>query len=107
MVKISTAEALEKLNNHDKEFITLFSHGSLEAEIYKPDKIDKQHPHTRDELYIIISGTGEFYCDTKTTSFQPGDFFFVAAGIEHRFLNFTNDFSTWVFFYGPAGGEGE
>ena len=30
---------------------------------------------------------------------------FVPAGIEHRFENFTDDFSTWVIFYGPAGGE--
>ena len=24
---------------------------------------------------------------------------------EYRFVNFTDDFSTWVFFYGPDGGE--
>jgi hypothetical protein len=23
----------------------------------------------------------------------------------HRFEDFTEDFSTWVFFYGPVGGE--
>ncbi len=30
---------------------------------------------------------------------------FVAAGVEHRFSKFSEDFSTWVFFYGPQGGE--
>jgi hypothetical protein len=27
------------------------------------------------------------------------------AGAVHRFENFSNDFVTWVVFYGPQGGE--
>ena len=30
---------------------------------------------------------------------------FVPAGVEHRFENFTEDFKTWVIFYGGDGGE--
>ena len=41
------------------------------------------------------------------TKFRQGDFLFVPAGIEHRFESFTNDFATWVIFYGPVGGEKE
>ena len=37
--------------------------------------------------------------------FGPGTVFFVPAGAEHRFENFTPDFSTWVVFWGPRGGE--
>lgn len=59
----------------------------------------------RDEVYIIISGMGEFINGGITTPFQQGDFIFVAAGVEHKFVNFTEDFSTWVMFYGPKGGE--
>jgi quercetin dioxygenase-like cupin family protein len=33
----------------------------------------------------------------------PGDFLFVAAGVEHRFEGFTDDFTVWVLFYGPEG----
>jgi mannose-6-phosphate isomerase-like protein (cupin superfamily) len=105
--KISATEALHKLQLLDKEFITLFMHGTLEVEIYKPDKSDKQKPHDKDEVYVIISGSGDFYCDGETVSFKPGDFLFVAAHADHRFLNFTGDFSTWVFFYGENGGESD
>lgn len=36
---------------------------------------------------------------------KPGDLLFVPAGVEHRFGPFTDDFATWVLFYGPEGGE--
>jgi hypothetical protein len=29
----------------------------------------------------------------------------VAAGIEHRFEDFSEDLAVWVVFYGPTGGE--
>jgi hypothetical protein len=32
---------------------------------------------------------------------------FAAAGVAHRFENFTDDFAVWVFFYGPEGGEAD
>lgn len=83
----------------------VFRHGSLEVEIYKPIKVDLQKPHTRDEVYIIISGSGLFINGKVRHPFQAGEVLFVAAGIEHRFENFTEDFVTWVFFYGPEGGE--
>jgi hypothetical protein len=66
---------------------------------------DKQHPHTRDEIYVIASGTGRFQREATEFSFGPGDVLFVAAGEEHRFVEFTDDFAAWVFFYGPEGGE--
>lgn len=104
-MKVSTIKALSKLKDHDKEFKILFHHGSMELEVYKPNKIDKQKPHIRDEIYIVIAGSGTFYNDGNRQPFEQGDFLFVPAGVEHRFEDFTEDFSTWVIFYGPEGGE--
>ena len=97
--------ALNQLKEKGTEFETVFSHGSLTVEVYKPDKVDKQQPHDRDEVYIIISGSGEFISGDERLEFKPGDFLFVPAYREHRFVNFTENFSTWVLFYGPEGGE--
>ena len=81
------------------------SHGSMSVEIYRPVNVDLQTPHLQDELYVVINGNGEFFIDGKQTTFKQGDVFFVQAGTEHRFLNFSEDFATWVIFYGPEGGE--
>ena len=102
---IRPQQALEKLEKSSDVFIELFRHGSLSVELYKPDKEDKQTPHDRDEIYVIVSGTGTFLNGEESGEISPGDFLFVKAGVKHRFINFTADFSTWVFFYGPDGGE--
>jgi mannose-6-phosphate isomerase-like protein (cupin superfamily) len=104
-LKISASEALQKLKESGKEFISLFEHGTLEVEVYRPDKTDKQQPHDKDELYVIISGEGNFYCEGRSVSFKQGDCLFVPAQAEHRFISFTEDLLTWVFFYGSTGGE--
>ena len=102
---ISLEKALESLNNSATPFKELFNHGSLSIEIYKQIKIDLQQPHLQDEAYIIVNGRGKFINGENMIDFNTGDFLFVPAGVEHRFVDFTDDFTTWVIFYGPKGGE--
>lgn len=104
-MKVSLAQAFEKLGKSANPFEQVMANGSMTVEIYKPQQVDLQQPHTQDELYIIISGSGNFYNDGNITNFKPLDVLFVPAGIEHRFENFTDDFATWVIFYGQQGGE--
>ena len=87
--------------------VPIFSHGSMEAELYTPLQIDPQTPHSRDEIYIVAKGSGEFFNGQDTICVNEGSFIFVPAGVEHRFLNFTDGFAVWVIFYGPDGGESD
>jgi len=107
-MKSSVKKALQQLSDKPGAlFFKIMEYGTMSVEIYRPLKIDTQTPHLKDELYIVISGAGEFLNDGRRVSFQPGDILFVPAGIEHRFENFSEDFATWVIFYGPDGGEGD
>lgn len=102
----SITDALLKLPGPDgQRFATVFQHGSLAVEIYAPRGSDPQNPHNRDELYIVAVGSGEFVCGDTRQSFGPDDLLFAAAGVVHRFENFTDDLVVWVVFYGPEGGE--
>lgn len=106
-MKLAPAAALAALESaaDGRPFARLFAHGSLEIEVYKPVGRDLQTPHERDEVYVVIAGHGEFVCADTREAFAPGDLLFVPAGVEHRFEHFSEDFSTWVAFYGPRGGE--
>ncbi len=88
-----------------ERFVELFKHGTLSVELYAPHRTDPQHPHSRDEVYVVVSGTGRFFRGEDEVVFERGDVLFVAAGEPHRFVDFSQDFATWVFFYGPEGGE--
>ena len=83
----------------------LFENGSMHLRWYAPKGEDKQVPHDQDELYIIASGSGWFVREQEHVQFGPGDVLFVAAEETHRFEDFSDDFGTWVVFYGPKGGE--
>lgn len=99
--QISTEAALKALAEHPdgKPFLTLLEHKKMYVEVYAPQKVDLQTPHDQDEIYVVISGTGTFLNNGERTPFHPGDLLFVPAGAEHRFVDFSKDFSTWVIFY--------
>jgi len=90
-----------------ERFARVLGHGSMEVEVYAPRGADPQTSHSRDELYVVARGSGEFVNGPDRHAFGSGDVLFVPAGVEHRFEDFTEDLIVWVVFYGPEGGEKE
>ncbi len=104
--KVGFSEAIKSLfTPESKHSVSVFQHGSLEVKMYAPRKYDPQTPHTRDEVYLVAQGNGTFFHAGEHQPFGPGDFLFAAAGVEHRFVDFSDDLFVWVLFYGPEGGE--
>lgn len=107
-LKIDFSDALRRLPGPQGEHnVELFEHGSLVVKLSQPRGPDLQMPHSRDEIYVVARGSGEFVCGAGRQSVSPNDILFAAAGAEHRFENFSDDFAVWVFFYGPEGGEAD
>ena len=79
--------------------------GTMKFGLYAPRGVDTQSPHLQDELYVVVSGSGTFMKGDERVPFEPNDVIFVEAGVDHRFLDFSEDFSCWVIFWGPEGGE--
>ena|SRR6185436_20945429 len=105
-MQVTLAEALRRLPDpQGKRFAVVLEHGTLSVEIYAPRETDLQTPHTRDELYVVMSGSGQFVNGEGRHRFGPGDVLFVPAGVPHRFEDFSDDLAVWVIFYGPEGGE--
>jgi mannose-6-phosphate isomerase-like protein (cupin superfamily) len=94
---------------HGTPFVTALAHGSMSVELFAPGTSglgrDIQQPHSQDELYVVQRGRSAFWLRDECCEVQAGDVLFVPAGAEHRFENFSQDFATWVVFYGPQNGE--
>jgi len=119
-LRATTADARVALNDPGRSTALMLAHGTMELRWFGPQQHDPQMPHDRDELYIVVSGTGVFMRAVESlpfddltlpvqgedrVSFGPGDALFVPAGTVHRFEDFSEDFATWIVFYGPEGGE--
>jgi mannose-6-phosphate isomerase-like protein (cupin superfamily) len=104
--RIGIEEARRAPNQPGRRSALLLKHGRMELRWYAPKGEDPQTPHEQDEIYIVASGRGTFLRAAERFPFGPGDALFVGAGVEHRFVGFSEDFAVWVVFYGPAGGEG-
>ncbi len=99
-------KALAAIPTTDR-YAELIRHGTMSAGLYAPHQSDDQEPHDQDEVYVVIDGSGFFRIGEERQPFGPGDLLFVPAGVEHRFEDFTPNFSTWAVFYGSEGGERE
>ena len=88
-----------------ERYAVAFEHGSMTLGFYAPRGLDPQTPHERDEVYIIHAGRAQIVIGAERHECQAGDAFFVGAGVVHRFENQSSDFSAWVVFWGPVGGE--
>ncbi len=62
---------------------------------------DPQQPHTEDEVYSIIGGSGQITVAAEERAVKAGSVVFVAAGVEHRFHTITEDLTILVFFAPP------
>ena len=111
-MKASIAQALARLPAAPTKtypdgapFVSMMAGGTMSVEVFVPKGADLQQPHAQDELYFVHSGTAQIIISNQRFDAAAGDSFFVAAGVEHKFENFSSDFVTWVVFYGPQGGE--
>lgn len=82
--------------------VEAFARGGLTLELFVPRGVDHQTAHTQDELYLVITGDAVLDVDGVQHACKSGDTVFVAAGVEHRFRRFSDDFAAWVVFWGEA-----
>jgi mannose-6-phosphate isomerase-like protein (cupin superfamily) len=97
--------AKQLTKEEENRFTVLMKHGTMSIEYYAPKSSDLQNPHNQDEVYVIVSGKTEFIRNGERAHCKAGDVLFVPAQMEHRFENFSDDFATWVIFFGKQGGE--
>jgi mannose-6-phosphate isomerase-like protein (cupin superfamily) len=89
VLHVSEANASALLSELPVPFSNMFARGDVSVELFAPRGVDTQKPHTRDELYIVSSGSGVFRRENQTCEFKAGDLLFVPAHVDHRFERFS------------------
>ena len=78
---------------------------SLTVARWPAGSVDDQQPHTEDEVYYVVAGRAQLTVNGEPTPVESGSVAFVAAGVEHRFIEITEDLEVLVF-WSPARGTG-
>ena len=73
---------------------------SMSAGLYvlAPGATDPQRPHHEDEMYYVVRGRGRFQAGDEDTEVSVGSVLFVAAEVEHKFHDITEELAILVFF---------
>ncbi|MGA8867886.1 MAG: cupin domain-containing protein [Candidatus Sulfotelmatobacter sp.] len=59
---------------------------------------DPQRPHHEDELYYVVRGRARFRAGGEDCEVSAGSVLFVAAEVEHRFYDISEELAVLVFF---------
>lgn len=94
--------ALESIQGGEDTYRKFLAGNVGEVGFYQPVGTDPQAPQDRDKIHVVAAGKGKFFVNGTTRAVAAGDLLFVPAGAEHRFIEFSGDFATWVIFFGKG-----
>src|SRR5262245_35724128 len=96
--KISKLEDLRAQSN--KRYFEFLRIPAMSAGVYvlPAGGNDPQSPHKEDELYYIVRGRARMRAGNEEQAVEQGSVIFVAAGVEHRFIEIEEELVVLVFF---------
>ena len=65
---------------------------------------DLQSPHSEDEIYVVVAGAGRVLISGEAFAIGVGSVISIPRGVEHKFVDISNDLALVVVF-GPPEGE--
>lgn len=100
MTHVSTAAVLSELEEEGRQFAEVLDLDSVTLELGLYPSASPKNPHTEDEIYYIISGSGKIRVGDETHAVEPGDVVFVEQGLEHDFFDVDEQIAALTIFVG-------
>jgi len=103
------ADVLQERAATGRPYLEFARSRSLSVGLYvlRAGEVDRQQPHLKDEVYVVMRGHSHFTAADDVRDVNPGDVIFVAAGVPHRFHDITEDLELIVVFAPPETAPGD
>jgi mannose-6-phosphate isomerase-like protein (cupin superfamily) len=84
----------------EKSYLEFLRVPAMSAGIYTlaAGAADPQKPHKEDEMYYMVRGRARMRVGSQDRIIGPGSVIFVAAEVEHRFYDISEELVVLVFF---------
>jgi quercetin dioxygenase-like cupin family protein len=99
------AELLARRADAGQPYLEFIRTPALSAGLYVLGRgaTDRQQPHTEDEVYYVVRGSGRVTVASETRDVAAGSVVFVGATVPHRFHDIVEELQIVVFFAPPEG----
>jgi quercetin dioxygenase-like cupin family protein len=100
MSHVSLAGLEQRRAESQKPYLEFLRVPAMSAGLYvlAAGASDLQRPHSEDEMYCVIRGRARFRAGVQDYEVMAGSVLFVAAEVEHRFYDITEELAVLVFF---------
>jgi quercetin dioxygenase-like cupin family protein len=94
------SELLQERSASGNRYLEFLRVPAMSAGVYvlAAGATDPQKPHNEDELYYVVQGQARMCSGAEDQSVSTGSVIFVAANLEHRFYEITEELVVLVFF---------
>jgi len=94
------ADAEKQRKDSGKRYSEFLRVPAMSAGIYvlPAGGADPQSPHKEDEMYYVVRGRARMRAGSEEQAVSEGSIIFVAAWVEHRFYEITEELMALVFF---------
>lgn len=94
------AKLIDQQNQSGQDYLEFLRVPSLSAGLYMlpAGAVDKQEPHTEDEIYYVISGRASILVDQESRPVEAGSLVYVKANVKHHFHSIIADLRVLVIF---------
>ncbi|MGZ4332798.1 MAG: cupin domain-containing protein [Gaiellaceae bacterium] len=90
MRAFDTSDAVERLRAAGGGYEIVHESPGLELGVYvlvAPEP-DRQQPHSDDEVYVVLEGSGTLEVEGERVDLREGQAVYVPAGADHRFVGY-------------------
>jgi quercetin dioxygenase-like cupin family protein len=96
----TVAEIGKQQSQSSKPYLEFLRVPAMSAGLYvlAAGATDAQRPHHEDEMYYVVRGKARFRAGDDDREVSAGSILFVAAEVEHRFYDITEELAVLVFF---------
>jgi mannose-6-phosphate isomerase-like protein (cupin superfamily) len=97
---LNIADAERRRAQSGKPYLEFLRVPAMSAGVYvlPAGGTDPQSPHKEDEMYYVVRGRARMQAGSEDQAVSGGSIIFVAAGVEHRFHDITEELVVLVFF---------
>lgn len=97
---VSLDKVIADLDNNGSYFLNIFNDKEVDLGVLRLRKgeTDTQLPHSVNEVYFVVEGSGFIEIEGKLKHVKKADFIFVSANVHHRFVVDNQDLVVIYFF---------